>query len=359
MEIMNNKNTMLIRELRDTTPQWAKGDGPFNHIVVSTRIRLARNIRNIPFPFKASNNQLRQVIGQAENLIKNNKYFYDCKIIKINDLNNMDIQFLVEKRLISISLAQLNYPNRAFLYKPDEVISIMVNEEDHFRIQCLLPGFQLEKVWEIINCYDDQIMSEIEFAFNENEGFLTCCPTNVGTGLRASIMLHLPGLLTINKLNDLMTSLSNMGYAVRGFYGEGTDFQGNLFQVSNQVTLGFSEEEIIEKLKTASKQLVDEEEKAREEIMLHSRKRIEDQIMRAYGILTNARIIPIAEAIDLLSKIRLGIELGIMTNIGYNIINTLMLIIQPGYIQLLRNSKMNENEIDLVRAELIKELLHY
>ncbi len=357
MGIMSNKEAILIRELRDTTAQWVKGDGPFNHIVISTRMRLARNLKGIPFPCKANNEQLEQVLIQSEKLLKNNKHFCDFKIIKINDLTDLDIQFLVEKRLISITLAKLNYPNRAFIYKPDEVISIMVNEEDHFRIQCLLPGFQLEKVWDMVNWCDDQIMNEIEYAFNENEGFLTSCPTNVGTGLRASIMLHLPGLLALNKINDLMANISEMGYAVRGFYGEGTDFLGNLFQVSNQITLGFSEEEIIERLKTIGKKLIEEEEKAREELMVHSKQKIEDQIMRAYGILTNAKIISTAEAIDLLSKIRFGLELGILTKIGYDTINRLMLIIQSGYLQLLKSRKMDENERDMTRAKLIQELL--
>lgn len=357
MGMMSNKEDFLIRELRDTTAQWTKGGGPLNHIVVSTRMRLARNIKGIPFPFKANNKELEQVLFKSEAFLKNNRIFQDFKIIKMDDLSDMVIQFLVEKRMISLSLAQLKYPYSAFIYQPDEVVSIMVNEEDHFRIQCLLPGFQLEKVWKIIDCYDDQIMKDIEYSFNENEGFLTCCPTNAGTGLRASVMLHLPGLLAINKLSNLMSSISKKGYAVRGFYGEGTDFQGNLFQVSNQVSMGFDEEDIIKKLKVVSSLLIDEEEKAREELMLNSKQKIEDQILRAYGILTNARIISTVEAVDLLSKIRFGIELGIFTKIGYDTINRLMLIMQSAYIQLLKGKKMDENERDSARAELIQELL--
>jgi protein arginine kinase len=357
MGIMNNKEALLIRELRDTTSCWTKGDGPLNHIVVSTRLRLARNIQDIPFPFRANPNQLEQVLKKSESLLKNNNLFQDFKLIKMDDLTDLDIQFLVEKRLISLSLAHLNCPYRAFIYKPDEIISIMVNEEDHFRIQCLLPGLQLDKVWEIIDCYDDQIMKEVKYSFNENDGFLTCCPTNVGTGLRASLMLHLPGLFNLNKLNDLMSSISKMGYAVRGFYGEGTDFLGNLFQVSNQITLGLKENEIIKELEMVGNLLIDEEERAREELMLHSRQRIEDQILRAYGILTNARIVSTFEAIDLLSKIRFGIEIGIFSKIGYDTINRLMLIIQSAYIQLLKNKNMNENERDIARAKIIQELL--
>ncbi|MGE4412658.1 MAG: protein arginine kinase [Candidatus Caldatribacteriota bacterium] len=358
MRIMNNKEEMLIRELRDTTAQWVKGDGPFNHVVISTRMRLARNIKGIPFPFKASNEQLKKVLVESKNLLKNKKYFSNFKIIKINDLNKTDIQFLVEKRLISIALAQLNNPYCAFIYKPDEAISIMINEEDHFRIQCMLPGFRLNKGWEIINDCDNQVMQDIEYAFNENEGFLTCCPTNVGTGLRASVMLHLPALFILDRLNKIMNSISEMGYAVRGFYGEGTDFQGSLFQVSNQVTLGLNEEEIIENLASVIKGMIEEEVKAREELMINSRHKMEDLVMRAYGVLTNARIISTREALDLLSTIRFGIELGILSKIGYDTINRLMLIIQPGYIQLLKSKIMREEERDLSRAELIQEFLN-
>lgn len=348
---------VFIRELRDSTAHWATGNGPLNHIVLSSRIRLARNIKDIPFPFKASDKQLKTILNLSENIFKKNKNFLDFKLIKLKDLSAMDIHFLVEKRLISILLARLNNPCRAFIYNPDEVISIMVNEEDHYRIQCMLPGFQLEKVWKLIDWHDNQMGKEIEYAFNENEGFLTCCPTNVGTGLRASVMLHLPALIIQNQLNDLMTSVSQNGYAVRGFYGEGTDFQGNLFQVSNQSTLGMNENKIIKNLESVSNQLIEKEQEARENIMIHSRQKIKDQVMRAYGILTNARIISTTEAVNLLSNIRLGIELGILVKIGYDTINRLILIIQPGYLQLIKGRKMSKEQRDLVRAELIQELL--
>lgn len=356
--MMNNKpDDDSIRVLRDTTACWVKEAGPFNHIVVSSRIRLARNVKGLPFPFKASDEQLRIVLDKSEDLIHNNKNFGNFKLIRLDGLPAMDIQFLVEKRLISIAQAQFKRPYRAFIYNPDEVVSIMINEEDHYRMQCMLSGLQLKKVWEIIDWYDNQIGEKIEYAFNENEGFLTCCPTNVGTGLRASVMMHLPALMIKNRLENLMSNISKDGYAVRGFYGEGTNFQGNLFQVSNQSTLGKKEEEIIRNLELISSQLIEKEQEAREELMAHSKKIIEDQIMRAYGILTNARMISTNEALDLLSKIRFGIELGILAKVGYDTINRLMLIIQPGYLQLLKGYKMNQSQRDIIRAELIQELL--
>lgn len=356
---MNNKeDENSIRELRDTTASWAKGDGPLNHIVVSSRIRLARNIKDIPFPFRANNEQLKIVLEKSEKLVKENENFEKFKIIRLDDLASIIIQFLVEKRLISITQAQSDRAYRAFIYHSDEILSVMVNEEDHYRIQCILSGFQLKKVWEMIDYYDDQIGREIEYAFNENEGFLTCCPTNVGTGLRASVMMHLPALIIKNQLNELMDTISKKGYAVRGFYGEGTDFQGNLFQISNQSTLGLKEEEMIDKLESVCIQLIEKEEEVRNELMIHSKQKVEDQVMRAYGILTNARMISTNEALELLSKIRFGVELGILTEIGYDTINRLMLIIQPGYLQLLKGLNMSQEQRDLIRATLIHELLH-
>jgi len=354
----NHKSQELIRELRDSTAHWVTGYGPFNHIVLSSRIRLARNIKGIPFPFKSSDEELKSVLDQSENILKINKNFRNLKIIKLNDLSTMDIQFLVEKRLISITQSQFNRPYRAVIYNPDEIISIMVNEEDHYRIQLMLPGFQLKKVWELIDWYDNQIGEKIEYAFNEHEGFLTCCPTNVGTGLRVSVMLHLPALIINNQLNDLMTYVTKKGYAVRGFYGEGTDFQGDLFQVSNQSTLGLDEKDILKNIELVSNLLIEKEQKAREELMIHFRQNIEDRVMRAYGILTNARIISTTEAVNLLSNIRLGIELGILVKIGYDTINRLMLIIQPGYLQLIKAQKMSQMQRGLIRAELIQELIN-
>ncbi len=356
---MNNQvGEKYIRELRDSTAHWVKENGPSNHFVVSSRVRLARNIGDIPFPFKASEKHLKIVFDRIENIVLGNKAFKDFKIIKLNKLDKMNIQFLVEKRLISIAQAQSASPHRAIIYNPEEIVSFMVNEEDHFRIQCILPGFQLNKAWEIIDFYDNQIGEKIDYAFDKNIGFLTCCPTNVGTGLRASVMLHLPALIILNQLTDLMTSISKTGYAVRGFYGEGTDFQGNLFQVSNQTTLGLEEKEIIKKLEHTCRQLINEEQRAREKLIIRSKHKIEDQVMRAYGILKNARMISTAEAVDLLSKIRFGIELGIFTKIGYDIINRLMLTIQSCYLQLLKNRRMAQEERDFVRAGLIQELLN-
>jgi len=353
----NKKELKLIHELRDNTAYWVKGVGPLNHIVLSSRIRLARNVRDIPFPNKASDMQLKETFNLSEKLLSENDNFSNFKFIKMANLANIDIQFLVEKRLISIAQANFDCPYRAIMYNPEEIISIMVNEEDHFRVQCMMPGLQLKRVWEMVNCYDTQIEENIDYAFDESLGYLTSCPTNVGTGLRASVMLHLPGLVITNKLEKLLSAISNMGYAIRGFYGEGTDFHGNLFQVSNQTTLGQKEEDIIDNLEVVCNKLIEKEQDARDRLMTRSKEKIEDQIYRSYGILTNANIMSTAEAIDLLLKVRFGIELGVLEKIGYDLVNRLMLVVQPGYLQLLKGQIYSKDQQEIARAGLIKEIL--
>ncbi len=355
--MINDSKKLLLKELRDSTAYWVNGSGPMNHTVVSSRIRLARNIKEIPFPHRATEYQLKEVLQKSEKNIRGNNHFLNFKILKLDELEEIDICFLVEKRLISLLLAQFAKPFRALIYRTDESISVMINEEDHYRIQCMLPGFQLKKVWEMTENCDNRIAENIEYAFSKKYGYLTSCPTNVGTGLRASVMLHLPGLIISNQLNDLMNSISNQGFAIRGFYGEGTDFLGSLFQISNQYTLGLNEKEIIDKLETVTNNLVKKEQKAREDLIFHSKQKIEDQIMRAYGILINARIISTSEAVNLLSLVRFGIETGILVKVGYDTINKLMLVIQPAYLQLVNDKKMDKEERGSARATLIQELI--
>lgn len=347
-----------LKLLRDSSASWVKGNGPCNHIAISSRLRLARNLLNIPFPNRANDEQLKTVLKNGIKVINDDNNFNGFKVVKLETLSAIETSFLVEKRLISFALANSNRPYRALIYDTNEVASIMINEEDHYRIQCILPGFQLKRAWEHIDIVDNKIEESVEYAFNDVEGFLTSCPTNVGTGLRASVMLHLPALFLSNKLNELLKEVSKKGYAVRGFYGEGTDFQGNLFQISNQSTLGLTEMQILENLEVIVSGLIEKEQTERGRLMTHSRDKIEDQVMRSYGILTNAKIISTAEAVDLLSKIRFGIEMGTIIKNTYDTINRLMLITQPGYLQLIKGCKMNQKQRGLARACLIQELLN-
>jgi protein arginine kinase len=233
----------------------------------------------------------------------------------------------------------------------------MVNEEDHFRIQYLLPGLQLNNIWKLINKIDDEIEKRVTYAFSEKEGYLTSCPTNVGTGMRASVMLHLPALVMINGINDILKAISKIGYIVRGFYGEGTEVMGNLFQVSNQITLGLSEEEIIDNLEKVNQQIINKEQKVRRDLLTNSKNQLEDQAWRAYGILSSARIISSAEAMELLSKLRFGVELGIIPHPNLGTLNKLMLLIQPAYLQMLSGKDLDPFSRDLQRAVLIRNKL--
>lgn len=347
-----------LKSLRDSSAGWAKGNGPYNHIAVSSRLRLARNLKDIPFPSQANDEKLKTVMKNGIKILNGNSDFTGFKVVKLETLSPIEASFLVEKRLISFTLANINRPYRACIYNTNEVTSIMINEEDHYRIQCMLPGFQLKKVWEHIDTVDNKIEEKTEYAFNNIEGFLTSCPTNVGTGLRASVMLHLPALFLSNKLNESLSEVSKKGYTVRGFYGEGSDFQGNLFQISNQSTLGLTEIQILENLEIIVRDLIEKEQIERDRLKMHSIDKIEDRVMRSYGILTNAKIISTTEAIDLLSNIRFGIEMGIINKNGYDTINYLMLKTQPGYLQLIKGYKMNQKQRGVARASLIRELLN-
>ena len=352
---MPDDTKSLLKQLTKSSAEWINGSGPFCETVVSSRIRLARNVENIPFPQWAKETDLKNIYEIARQLIRENEFFKKFKMFLLDDLTPLESQFLVEKHLISLYHAREKYPYRVCLYNQEETISIMVNEEDHLRIQYLLSGLQLKKIWELINQVDDEIGGVVDFAFSEKEGYLTSCPTNVGTGMRASVMLHLPALVKLNRSNDILKAIAKIGYVVRGFYGEGTEVMGNLFQISNQITLGLSEEEIIDNLEKISKQIIEQEEKARKDLLKDFKNNIEDQIWRAYGILSTARIISSAETMELLSKLRLGVELKIISHPDLGTINKLMLLIQPAYLQMLINKNLSPAERDIQRARLIRE----
>jgi protein arginine kinase len=233
----------------------------------------------------------------------------------------------------------------------------MVNEEDHFRIQCLLPGLQLEKAWQETSGYDDILESYLDYAFDEEKGYLTACPTNVGTGLRASVMLHLPALAITQQINRILSAVSQVGLAVRGIYGEGTEMTGNLLQISNQITLGQSEEEIWQNLYSVTRQLINQEKNAREHLLNEGREKLGDRAGRAYGILKNAWMIDSKEAMQLLSDVRLGVDLGLLKGVPLKILNELLVLTRPGCLQYLKDKNLNPYERDLERAMQIQKCL--
>lgn len=339
--------------------KWMEGSGPHADIVISSRIRLARNLKGIPFPQLLGEQQLMEVAAKIRKAIESPhvaKQLGNLEYISLDALTPLDRQILVEKHLISPQLAE-GGGAKAVVLGNEEAISIMVNEEDHLRIQCILPALQLHEAWRIANTVDDALEHELDFAFAERCGYLTSCPTNVGTGLRASVMLHLPGLVLTKQAGKILAALSKVGLTVRGLYGEGSEAVGNLFQVSNQITLGQPEEEIISNLSSVSKQLIEQELAAREALLNEWGLQLEDRVGRAFGTLTNARILSSEEAIGLLSELRLGLDLRLIKGIDPRIINQLMVIIQPASLQKIYGTAMPPQERDVKRAELISTKL--
>ena len=351
---MQNKS-IILQNLKESTAEWTNRKGPLSDIVISSRIRLARNVEGIPFSPRAEQAELKRIFELSQGVVEEDSLFKDTNFLLLDKLTILESQFLVEKHLISIYHAREKRPYRGCVFNQKETLSIMINEEDHFRIQYLLPGLQLNNIWKLINEIDDEIEKRVTYAFSEKEGYLTSCPTNVGTGMRASVMLHLPALAMINGINDILKAISKIGYVVRGFYGEGTEVMGNLFQVSNQITLGLSEGEIIDNLEKVNQQIISQEQKVRKDLLSNSKSQLEDRVWRAYGILSSARTISSAEAMELLSKLRFGVELGIISYPDLGIINKLMLLIQPAYLQMLAGKDLDPFSRDLQRAVLIRK----
>ena len=306
--------------------------GEDNDIVLSSRIRLARNLDKVPFPTSGQEEPLTKVLEYMEQEFSGQSFngFKDFQLAKMSDLEPIEKRVLIEKHLISPNLAE-NEGSGAVLISKNEQVSIMVNEEDHLRLQIYYPGLQLKTAVDTAFEIDDWIEGKIGYAFDEEKGYLTSCPTNVGTGLRASVMMHLPALTMTNQMNQIVPEINKLGLVVRGIYGEGSEALGNLYQVSNQVTLGKSEEEIIQDLTSVVRELIDSERRSREWIVQQSGIQLEDKLYRSYGILSNSRIIHSKEASKCLSDIRLAIDLGWIKGVSKTILNELMVLTQPGF----------------------------
>lgn len=348
----------LERFLNQSLSSWMKGIGPKSDIVLTSRIRLARNLKDVPFPTIFSRDDAKLVLEQIEKVIPllTLHPLKDIELLKMDSLQPLEKRVLVEKHLISPSLAE-DSPFGAVLLTPNEEISIMINEEDHIRIQCIFPGLQLKEALELANAVDDQLEQHLDYAFNDVRGYLTSCPTNVGTGLRASVMMHLPGLVMTRQMNQLVQSISQLGLVVRGIFGEGTEALGNIFQISNQITLGKSEEDIILDLAGVVDQIIAQENAAREALVKTNGIQLEDRVFRSLGVLMNSRIIESKEAARCLSDVRMGIDLGYIKNVSKTILNELMILTQPGFLQAYAGGPLRPFERDVRRAALIRERL--
>ncbi len=349
----------LEKFLNQAVSSWMSAEGPDSDIVLSSRVRLARNVRDYKFPIIFSSEEGQKIIESVYRSVEGQHFstIGSLELLVMDELQPLQKRVLVEKHLISPNLAN-NAILGACILSENEEVSIMINEEDHIRIQCLYPGLQIAEALKVASEIDDHIEQHVDYAFDENIGYLTSCPTNVGTGLRASVMMHLPGLVLTHQMGRIVPAINQLGLVVRGIYGEGSEALGNIFQISNQITLGKSETDIVEDLQSVVAQLIAEERSAREALAKTSNIELEDKVFRSYGVLSNCRIIESKEAASCLSDLRLGIDMGYIKNISKNILNELMILTQPGFLQQYAGGPLRPDERDVRRASLIRERLN-
>jgi len=345
---------MKLDDLLYKKSEWLKGTGPKSDIVISSRVRLARNIENFPFFNWAKPKDREKIASAIEGAISGSRFLKKALYFKMKDVAEIDRQFLVERHLMSPEHV-VDTEHKGLAIDDREIVSVMVNEEDHLRIQILQSGFNIIEAWRMADEIDDDLSEKISYAFSPRWGYLTACPTNTGTGLRASIMMHVPALVMTNQIGKIFQAISKLGLTMRGFYGEGTEAIGNFFQVSNQVTLGRTESDLIEKIGSIVDKLVKREDSTRNILITKNKEEINDKIWRAYGTLESARIISSSETIKLLSAVRLGIDLGIIAGIEKALINELLIIIQPAHLQKMEGKLLTPNQRDHKRADLIRE----
>lgn len=335
---------------------WMQGDGPQNDIILSSRMRLARNIADIPFPAGLDDERAKSVIDLVKDSLEKAESKLMVKDYIMKELPPIERQYLVERHFISPGLSKNSASGAAFI-SSDGMVSIMINEEDHIRIQTILPGLQIKRSWEMASNIDDILEQSLEYAYNENWGYLTSCPTNVGTGMRASVMVHLPALNITGNMSKILQTVAHIGLTIRGLYGEGTEIIGNIFQISNQITLGRAEEEIVENLTAVTGQIIEKEKEARRILFNNSRMQTEDRIWRSWGIMNNARVMNSHECMKLLSDIRLGVDAGIIENIPVQLLNEIMIETQTASIQKQSGKELSASERDIIRAEMVREKL--
>lgn len=325
-------------------------------VVLSSRIRLARNLNGFPFPGCANESQRRAILATCLEALPQVTGLKTAEIFQNENLSPLDRKILFERHLISRDLMQHTLGS-GILIGRDQSVVVMVNEEDHLRLQVLRSGFQLKPLWRTIDRIDTAIEKLLPYAFSSKLGYLTACPTNLGTGMRASVMLHLPALISSNQMEKVLRSVSQLGIAVRGLFGEGSDATGSIFQISNQTTLGESEPDIIKRLSSVLETIVDYELHARETLLAKEQQKVFDKIGRAYGVLRHGTLISSGEAMNLLSLLRLGVDLGIFSADSREVIDRLLIEAQPGHIEYQSKEKCSSGQRDALRANLMRESL--
>ncbi|MEA3187534.1 MAG: protein arginine kinase [Chthoniobacter sp.] len=347
---------MKFANLFSSSGEWLRGDGPHHQIVVSSRVRLARNLRDHSFPGWAKKAERLQILEHIKPRVEELPEMQDAFSEYLQDLTALEKQVLVERHLISREQAAKGIGS-AVVMNRKQTLSIMINEEDHLRMQALRSGLQLKNVFKLIDKADSALDQMLDYAFEPKLGFLTACPTNVGTGMRGSAMLHLPALVLSEQINQVIQAVNKVGLAVRGLYGEGTEAMGNLFQVSNQTTLGEREDEIIARLNQVIEKIIEHEQNARQLLLQKKLGTLLDQIGRGYGVLSHAYSMTSKEALNLLSFLKLGVDLGFFPEENRVPIDELFMETQPAHLQKSSQQKLAAEERDSLRAEIIRDKL--
>lgn len=347
--------TFDTRVLVDEPASWLSGAGDESEIVLSSRVRIARNLAGHRFTHHCDNEELADILGQAASAARKTGVFRQNRFVEMGEISTIERQLLAERHLVSREFL-FQSARRALMFSPSEETSLMINEEDHLRIQGFAPGFDLETSYQRANTLDDQLAG-LHMAHDSQFGYLTACPTNLGTGMRVSALMHLPGLVHSKEIGKLLDSLRKLSHSIRGLYGEGSEVMGNFFQISNSATLGVSEEFIVSRLHEMVSRVIGFERKARGMLFRKARRLLDDKVWRAYGLLRYARSVSTKEALSLASAVRLGVGVGLITDVAVRDLNRLLIYTQPAHLQMMNQKTMDPAERDVARAAYVRSIL--
>lgn len=338
-------------------PAWFDNSGPDSDVIISTRIRLARNLADYRYTLNATASERKKIFDEVTSALKKSTpHFHNFELVNFAALKKSEQQYLVEERVASPDLLTID-GDRGVAFDASRRVNIMINEEDHIRMQCLDSGFRPDEIWNVLDILDDTLGQRLNYAYNIRYGYLTSCPTNSGTGMRVSFLMHLPGLVLTKSIDAVLQGASQLGIATRGFFGEHSEVVGNFFQLSNQATMGAHEKEFIRSVQKTIREISNHERKARERLCRDAKLEVMDKIYRAYGLLLYARTLSVNECLNLTSALRLGVNCGLFDQITIEDLNRITLLAMPAHLQILRNIKMDESEISTARADLVRELL--
>lgn len=353
---MREKKAAISAFTAQNLPIWFSNNGPQSDLVISTRVRLARNLQNHRFTYHADKKERKKTFEYISGILSTTKEFSAFNLYNCSTLSPVDQQFLLEERIISPDLLSID-GDRGVAVEKTHHTSFMINEEDHLRLLSIDSGFKAEEVWNKVNQLDDLLGHHLPYAYDSRRGFLTSCPTNSGTGLRVSFLLHLPGLYLTKTIDSVLLGASQMGISTRGFFGEHSEVVGNLFQLSNQATLGACENDFLGHTRKIIDEVISHERDARKQILSEAQPELTDKIHRAWGIMLHARMMTVQEFLNLASAIRFGIDIGIFKECTMEHLNRLTLTVMPAHLQVYLNKSISDDKMDEERAELIKKFI--